>query len=585
MLGEVGIQLDSLEKRIMTGNHDAFKQWMDIHIQQIERLAIQYGVTPQEAGKVAETVFGDLYNHLNQLTEDQLEEKALLKTALLLLNEFHVEVFETGIFPFEEDNELHASLLDLPKEEHIAFILSRFHEKSNVEIARVMNKTLVQVNDLLQEARAKLDGPYNEKRFEFLNISYQRIRPAFDERNIFHSKPRETIQIVMPIKKASMPKKPLYLWLIGSAMLIFLLSVTVLRSDALQQSSAEKFIENKKLTFQQEQDERFTLIGLAEPDEYEAEVYVHYFNGTRMKQEVYGKETKWAFNRYISDLERRVNEVGKINKKEANNRYDELIHELRLPSEMLEQLQKNPLSKDREKSMEFLNEFYSKNSYLWKAYMGVLMDHGHIIMGSELFSDGMMDIDKFLEKKSEFPVELQDAIEGMETQFYSLTAIKDYDLSLRYENPEVRETLKQNLHLDMDAYIYLLMDHSNIFYGTYEEHLKTLLELDKQLPKTRESDPLVYGFDERYSWVLYALSGIGYVNDFYDKNLAVKEEVRGKWRQIASIGGNSPAALVMQELVDEMEATNWKPSMENDFQTHIFERIGSKIKEVRKQNE
>ena len=68
-----------------------------------------------------------------------------------------MEVTETGIFPFEEDNELHASLLNLPKEEHIAFILSRFHEKSNVDIAWIMDKTLVEVaNDLLQKARSKV---------------------------------------------------------------------------------------------------------------------------------------------------------------------------------------------------------------------------------------------------------------------------------------------------------------------------------------------------------------------------------------------------------------------------------------------
>ena len=81
-------------------------------------------------------------------------------------------------------------------------------------------------------------------------------------------------------------------------------------------------------------------------------------------------------------------------------------------------------------------------------------------------------------------------------------------LSLRYDNPEVRETLKQNLHLDMDAYIFLLMDGSNvIFTGTYGEHLETLLELDKQLPKTRESDPLVYEFDNGYSWLFFVLVG------------------------------------------------------------------------------
>ena len=174
---------------------------------------------------------------------------------------------ETGLFPFEEDNELHASLLDLPKEERIAFILSRFHEKSNEDIAWIMETPIEHVIDLLQKAQEKLDGPNIEKRLEFLNKSFQRLRPSFDERNIFYSKPTEAVHIDEPIKKASRPKKPLYLWLIGSAMLILLLSVTALRSDAYQQSSAEKFIESKKLSFQQELDERFELIGLAEPDE------------------------------------------------------------------------------------------------------------------------------------------------------------------------------------------------------------------------------------------------------------------------------------------------------------------------------
>ena len=102
----------------------------------------------------------------------------------------------------------------------------------------------------------------------------------------------------------------------------------------------EKFIESKKLSFQQELDERFELIGLAEPDKDEQETYIHYSNGMRIKEEIYGNETKWEFNRFIRELEKQVDEEGKINKKEANQRYDVLIHELRLPSEMLEELKK-----------------------------------------------------------------------------------------------------------------------------------------------------------------------------------------------------------------------------------------------------
>ena len=76
---------------------------------------------------------------------------------------------------------------------------------------------------------------------------------------------------------------------------------------------------------------------------------------------------------------------------------------------MLEQLQKNPLSKDREKSMEFLNEFYSKNSYLSESLYGsfILRSWSASLWGRNCYSDGMVDIDEFLEKRSEFPDELK----------------------------------------------------------------------------------------------------------------------------------------------------------------------------------
>ena len=96
---------------------------------------------------------------------------------------------------------------------------------------------------------------------------------------------------------------------------------------------------------------------------------------------------------------------------------------------------------------------------------------------------------------------------------------------------------------------------------------------------------LVADFDNSYSWLLLFAAGFADANGIYDWNYVVKEEVREKWRRIAAIGGNSPAGLVMQEVVDEMEAASWKWSEENDIQMFIFDRIGSKIKEVRKQNE
>lgn len=578
--------LEYLEKSVLQGDREAFKEWMELYIRAIERLAVQYGMRPQDAGKLAESIFGNLYNELGQLIEEQLEEKALFKTSLQSMKELQVQTSEMGLFPFEEDNELHAQLIDLPIEERIAFILSNLHGKSNEDIAWIMETHLENVQALLSSARAKLDRTDIEKRLEFLNSSFHRLRPSYNERNIYYSTRKEDLNTNEPVKIVSRQRKPFLLWFVGVAMLVLLLSVTVLRSDAYQQSSAEKFIEKKKISFQQELDDRFELIGLPEPDEYEAENYVHYSNGTQMKQEIYSKNAKWEFYSLIRDLEDQAKVKGKIDKKEASKRYDSLIHELRLPSEMLEQLKKDSLADDRKDSMEFIKEFYDKHNYFRGAYMRVFMDHAEYIWGSELFNGGMVDIEEFIAKKPEFPIELQKAIDGMETQLFSLTAIKDFEpLSLKYEDPQVRKTLKENLHPDMEVYISLLMDSSIIYFDSYSEQLEKLLELEKQLPKMLESDPIVYDFDDRYIWLLYFMSGLADANGIYESDHVVKEEIREKWRRIASIGENSPAANVMQEIIGEMEASNWKSSHENEIYSEFPNRFGSKLKEARNRNE
>ena len=79
--------MGNLLKIVIDGDREAFQEWMDLHIQTIERFAIQYGVTLHDAGKVAENVFRNLYNDLGRLTEERLEEKTLFKSALQKLSE------------------------------------------------------------------------------------------------------------------------------------------------------------------------------------------------------------------------------------------------------------------------------------------------------------------------------------------------------------------------------------------------------------------------------------------------------------------------------------------------------------------
>ena len=292
--------MDSLQRKVLPRDREAFKEWMELPIQSIERLGMQIGLTPQDAAEFVEMIFGNLYKDLGQLKEEQLVENTLFKTAIQQLKGFQMQTNETGLFSFAEDNELHARIIDLPIEERISVILHSLHEKSQVDIAWIMETPLENVEQLLYKAQAKLNEPDIEKRLEFLNKSFRRLRPFYDDRNIFYPTQIETLTIDEPIDKKRRRKKPLVLWLAGSVMLVLILSVAVLRSEAYQLSSAERFIESKKDSFEQELDDRFELIGLPRPDETDGDSSLYLY----VAADIYGNETEQKFNWFIRELEK-----------------------------------------------------------------------------------------------------------------------------------------------------------------------------------------------------------------------------------------------------------------------------------------
>ncbi|WHT49757.1 hypothetical protein QNH10_09915 [Sporosarcina thermotolerans] len=142
---EVGMELEDLKHRILQGNQDAFREWMDVYIRPIERFSISFGVTLKEAGAVTETVFRTLYHSLEDLTEDQLDENALFKSALIELEGLQIDDSKEGLFPFEEDNELHSHIVNLSPELRVPLILFNFHHKSIPEIASILDQPEQQV--------------------------------------------------------------------------------------------------------------------------------------------------------------------------------------------------------------------------------------------------------------------------------------------------------------------------------------------------------------------------------------------------------------------------------------------------------
>ncbi|WP_339254610.1 hypothetical protein NSQ43_08065 [Sporosarcina sp. FSL W8-0480] len=566
--------MEDLKHRVLQGNQDAFKEWMDVYIRSIERFSISYGVTLKEAGRVAETVFRNLYHSLEDLTDDQLEENTLYKSVLNELEGLQIDHSVEDLFPFEEDNELHRHVTRLSPEIRVPLILYNFHDKSIPDIAVILEQSEEQVENSLKEAQTLLDEPNLEKKLGFLNKSYHRLTPSYDEKHIYILESPEQISSspVQEPKTKVNSGKPFLLWGTGVVLLIGLLFISVIRSEAYQYSTSEKFIEELKVSFEQKIDERYTLLGLNKPKE----------NTVYHALDLFGDER--AFARQIGNLNEQLEKAGKIDKKSAKQDYQKLLDESRLPSEMIEALRNNPLTEDREKSHEFMNELTRKVEQLSNSYMEVIYNtYEEIILSADLNANGVVDKDLFLKKIDDYPIDLQNVIKGMENQSFFLGGIADVVLIYpQFGTPATLEILNQNLHPDVNVYVYLLAGESlGVMYGsgTMEEKMDALNYIEKELPKTTKNDALHDVLYSRYSWLVYSILGIFQYPGIYDDNHSIRQEIREDWKAFASMDDSSPSVQIMQEVVTELEESDWKPT-NYDIESHISLLLGEKVEEI-----
>lgn len=556
MLQKWGMGMGNLEKRILQGEQEAFKEWIRLHIRKIERFARQYGASLEEASTVAENVFRNIYESLEDVTGNHLKESSLFINAIKELDGRQTADISGGLFSFEEDNELHRRLVALPKECRVPFILVRFHKKTMKEIAEITGLTEQQANQAVNEAYSILDEYELEKKLEFLSKSYERLSPYYNETNIFHSKVEEILPVEQT-SKTDKSKRPFLFWGIGAGLLLGLLSIiTYTNSNAYQEKSAEKFMEMARVSFQEELERNLQLAGLPAPEFLRRDIY----------GEKYGEDTRRKFDWFIADLGDQLERDGRIDKKEAKTDFESLKHELMAPSEMAAELSENPLVNDEEKSMDFVNEYIQKMSTLMRSYMYIVAQNENLIRESGRNDEGGYDLEAFYAEKSSYPDAFQHALDGMEFQGFvlknAMSMQAEYvDVYPNIGTPELSKALQENLHPDTGIYITVLMgDQIDIHNHSVDEQTDLLFQIEKGLFQAKGYQELYSVVFDTYNSMIYLLTGLGGHFEIYDPTGTIKEEYKEAWTRIASNGENSPAAQIMSEVIIEMEESDWTTS-------------------------
>jgi len=167
--------MDEIEliTKAQLGDKAAYGELMNLHYRTVEKFAYQCGVRLDDVPDVTQEVFIKLYRFLHQFKQDRFTTwlyKVTLNTARdyyrkesrerdkqeKTIGNYPVTMensAESQVLLFEENQELHHTILKLDEKYRIPLILFYFQDLSYQQIAEVLNITLSTVKTRLHRAK------------------------------------------------------------------------------------------------------------------------------------------------------------------------------------------------------------------------------------------------------------------------------------------------------------------------------------------------------------------------------------------------------------------------------------------------
>ncbi|MDN4609088.1 hypothetical protein [Sporosarcina highlanderae] len=402
-----------------------------------------------------------------------------------------------------------------------------------------------------------MDNDQFEKRMEFLKKSYDRVPSSFDPDEVFKHIDEEKVPQSNKKKSSNRGfRQNLTIWAMGIAsMFIIGIIGTGYVLDQKQKSEEEiiqspvtdEHIESLLKRYEEERENRREMLKL---DEVFFKHYASYADST----------IKLLENESYLEMVRAGTE-----KTPLEETYNRAIDELKLPSEMLNDLRANSLQNDERGSIAFLGEYRRKVQMLIEIYDQILKENKEAIDAYEVGPH----VDKAeimsLSSKS-FPEQLQNIIGTMRDQSIRLHTEKySGEIRTRHNNYYFfYSDLAFNLHHHTDAYIQMMVEEPYMYGPILQYPLNEMAYKLGRMEQTLinvEQDQSLYPVLESYYLTIFndLVKGSEYTKIF-DEDGVLLPDYQDVWRGLAATGDARPLAYVMQPIVKEMEASGWRES-------------------------
>ena len=350
MLREGGFAVKDFEviEQARNGDFSMLEKWMDVHGQKIERFSFQYGLSLERAGNVAEETLRSFQDELEAITDDDQVLPLLYKIAIGKLSIQLLSPKIEEVFLFDEDKELHSELVKLDEIYRVPLILKLFHGLTVEQISVILDTLNSDVIERIQTAKNIIGEPSEillEKQLGLLGKSYDRVPITFQAKYVI----RKTIQPEVKEKKERKKSKGRIL-IVASVFLIGILSAFFLLPKKENELTASgSSLNDFEARYQEERDMRQEVLKL--------------------------DDNTYSRLNFIKAADDRMDTLKSIAHEDLEAEVEKIIHSIRLPAEMVEDIVKTPLNQDEEASIEFLSLYRDKVNDLIAAYNRILWDY------------------------------------------------------------------------------------------------------------------------------------------------------------------------------------------------------------------
>lgn len=401
-----------------------------------------------------------------------------------------------------------------------------------------------------------MDNDNFEKRMDFLKKSYERVPSSFDPDEVFKKIDEEKVPDFQEkrTQKNGGFRQRFTVWAVSIAS-IFIIGLigTGLVLDQKNNSDEENldtvvtddYIEELQQKYEIEKEKRREMLKL---DEEHFEIYVEGASIWLLNNKDFVQSAKQNAN---------ANEV-------FLDTYNRAIEELKTPSEMIQDLKRQSLVEDEQRSIEFITTFREKVQRLVTIYDQILEENREAIDAYEV--DASVDKAEIMMLSSNsFPEQLQNIINTMKEQSIRLyTGKYTGEVKSKFYLSRSAEDLPLHLHDFTNAYISMIADEPYMYAGVLEytvpETVGTLQSMERTLMLV-ERDSSLYPIMETYFVTLFneILKG-STSTKIFDSDGVLLPEYQEAWNNLAYSGDATPLTYIMRPIVAEMKASGWRSS-------------------------